>query len=404
MKHLRYAKFVGAVVALAVVFHAAVGPAEEARQKGLPSCDPAVVGMDADCLAQIPERMRQFVADREIAGAVTLVARRGRVVHLEAVGDADVEGHRPMTTDSLFAIASMTKPITATAVMILQDEGKLSVADPVSKYLPELEHIALDGKPPSREITLRDLMTHTSGVVGDQRCEASLKETVEAIAKRPLGFEPGARWQYSPGLSVCGRVVEVVAGQPYDTFLTERIFRPLGMDDTSFCPTPEQKARVARLYKPGAEEKSIEPTSHWLIDDSGQRAPNPSGGLFSTASDMARFYQMVLGGGELDGRRIISRAAAGAMTQVQTADLETGFTPGNRWGLGWCIVCQPQGVTQMLSPGTCGHGGAFGTQGWIDPRREMIFVLMIQRTGFGNGDASEIRRVLQETAVGAVRD
>jgi len=368
-----------------------------------PCVDPASIGMDAKRLAQIPERMREFVKNKQVAGVVTLVARKGRVVHVAAVGLARVEENVPMQKDSLFAIASMTKPVTATAVMILKDEGKLSIDDAVSKYIPKFKDVSLKDARPSREITIRDCMTHSSGIVGSQRCERTLKETVDAIAGRPLGFQPGAKWQYSPGLNVCGRVIEIVSGRPFDRFLRERIFRPLKMNDTTFCPTPDQQKRVATIYKPGADKKSIVPASHWLTDDRGKRAPNPSGGLVSTAMDMARFYQMVLNGGELNGRRIVSETSVREMTRLQTENLKTGFTPGNGWGLGWGIVRQPQGVTEMLSPGTFGHGGAFGTQGWVDPKREMIFVLMIQRTGFGNGDASEIRKTFQQIAVGAVK-
>ncbi|MFH1924399.1 MAG: serine hydrolase domain-containing protein [Planctomycetota bacterium] len=404
MKHRRNPRSLQFFLFAAIAVHAAVGIAADGSARGLPRGEPAAVGMDAARLAEIPERMREFVEAKQIAGAVTLVARRGRIVHLAAVGWADAESQTPMREDSVFAIASMTKPITATAVMILEDEGKLSVDAPVSKYLPELGHVALEQGPPARRITLRDLMTHTSGIVGSQRTERTLEETIAEIAKRPLGFEPGARWQYSPGLSVCGRVIEVVSGKTYDEFLAERIFEPLKMVDTTFRPTPEGRKRLARLYQPSTDKKSIEPVSHWLIDDAGEMAPNPSGGLFSTVSDMARFYQMILNGGELDGRRIVSEKAIERMTKVQTGDLTTGFTPGNGWGLGWCVVRQPQGVTEMLSPGTHGHGGAFGTQGWVDPVRKMIFVLMIQRTGFGNGDASDIRRAFQELAVGAIRD
>ena len=404
MKRPHHSRSVAFFFCVVVVFHAALGSAEEAFPRGLPSCNPAHVGMDVSRLAQISERMRQSVEDKQIAGAVTLVARRGHGVHLEAVGHADLENSMSMKTDSLFAIASMTKPITATAVMILQDKSKLSVDDPVSKYIPQFKDVALKSGPPSREITIRDLMTHTSGLVGSQRAERSLRETAEVVAKRPLGFEPGSRWQYSPGLNVCGRIIEVVSGQPYDEFLRVRIFRPLKMVDTTFHPTPDQRKRLARIYKPGADKESIEPASHWLVDDCDERAPNPSGGLLSTASDMARFYQMILTGGELDGQRIVSKTAIEQMTCVQTGDLTTGFTPGNGWGLGWCVVRQPQGVTRSLSSGTYGHGGAFGTQGWIDPKREMIFVLMMARTGFGNSDESEIRDAFQEIAVQATRD
>jgi CubicO group peptidase (beta-lactamase class C family) len=371
--------------------------------KRLPRVEPAQASMDAQKLAQIDDRLKEFVEEKQISGAVTLVARDGKIVHLGAVGLADIDENRPMREDTLFAIASMTKPVTATAVMILRDEGKLSLDDPVAKYLPEFKDATLNGNPPEKEITLRHLLTHTSGLTGSQQNEGSLENTAKVLAKRPLSFAAGSKWEYSPGLSVCGRVVEVVSGQPFDQFLRERIFQPLGMNDTTFHPTAEQQKRLARLYKPSQDKKSLQEASHWLNDLSADRTPNPSGGLFSTAADMAQFYQAILNGGELGGRRIVSPEAVKEMTSVQTPDLTTGFTPGNGWGLGWCVVREPQGVSRMLSPGTYGHGGAFGTQGWVDPQKKMIFVLMIQRTEFGNSDASEIRATLQQTAVEAIK-
>ena len=389
-------------ISILLVFPAVLRAADDVPATGLPACEPATVGMDAQTLGQIQARMQEFVENKQVAGTVTLVARRGCVVHLQAVGKADIENDVAMKKDSLFAIASMTKPITATALMILQDAGKLSVQDPVAKYLPEFKNVSLKTGPPSRDITIFDAITHTSGIVGSQRTEKTLQETTQEIAARPLGFEPGSRWQYSPGLTVCGRIIEVVSGQSYEEFLQAKIFEPLKMTDTSFRLTPKRQKRLARVYRPSKDKKNLELATHWLIGDFGERAPNPSGGLISSAADLVRFYQMILNGGELDGRRIISKQAVEQMTQVQTGELTTGFTPGNGWGLGWCVVREPQGVTAMLSPGTCGHGGAFGTQGWIDPKREMIFVLMIQRTGFGNGDASDIRKAFQKTAVQAV--
>jgi CubicO group peptidase (beta-lactamase class C family) len=352
--------------------------------------------------ADVAARMQGFVDRKQVSGAVTLVAHKGRVVRLDAVGEADLQTHRPMTKNTMFAIASMTKPITATGIMILQDEGKLSVGDPVSKYLPEFKSAALAGRPPRREITLRDLMTHTSGVVGKQETEGTLRQTAEMLARRPLGFEPGTKWEYSPGLNVCGRVIEVVSGQPYEAFLRDRIFRPLNMVDTTFHPTAEQHARSAKLYAFDKQSQSLVPGKHWLFEVNDQTTPNPSGGLHTTASDLFRFYQMVLNGGELDGHRVLSAKAVRQMTTVQTGDLKAGFTPGTAWGLGWCIVREPQGATKDLSAGSFGHGGAFGTQGWIDPQRQKIVVLLIQRTGMPNGDASEIRRSLQEAAVANV--
>jgi len=355
-------------------------------------------------LENIAPRMREFVEAKQISGAVTLVAHKGKVVHLEAVGEADIATHRPMTKETLFAVASMTKPITATAVMILQDEKKLSVDDLVSKYIPQFKDARLSEGRPNREITIRDVLTHTSGLSGDQAVTGSLVKTAEELATRPLKFEPGTKWEYSPGLNVAGRVIEVVSGQRFEDFLAKCIFTPLKMTSTSFDLTPERKKSVALLYQPGKDKKSIEPVYPQLSPGSGTPAYGPSGGLFSTASDMARFYQMVLNGGELDGQRIVSKEAVQKMTSVQTDELVTGFTPGNGWGLGWCVVREPQGVTKMLSAGTFGHGGAWGTQGWVDPKRETIFVLMIQRKDFGNADGSDIRGAFQQIAADALRE
>ncbi|MBC7968382.1 MAG: beta-lactamase family protein, partial [Fuerstia sp.] len=366
---------------------------------------PAESGLDEAALRQIDTRMQEFVAAKQISGAVTLVARRGRVVHLGAVGKADVAGGRDMAVDTVFAIASMTKPITAGSVMILQDEGKLKLDDPVSKYIPAFKDTKVTGgKAPSREITIRDCLMHTNGLVSDQRNVGTLANTVELLAKSELAFEPGSKWQYGPGLSVAGRVVEIVSGKPFDQFLVERIFAPLEMNQTSFHPTDEQLQRLALLYQPTADKKDIERGNHWLYEVNAATSPNPSGGLYSIASDLVRFYQMVLNGGDLNGKRILSADAVKQMTSLQSGELETGFTPGNGWGLGFCLIRKPQGATEMLAPGSFGHGGAFGTQGWIDPKQQMIFVLLIARQNFAGGDASDIRTEFQRLAVGAIRD
>lgn len=355
-----------------------------------------------DRFAKISEQMDEFVADGRVSGAVTLVGHDGRVVHLAAVGKADLEHELPMATDTIFRIASMTKPISATAVMILAEEGMLSIDDPVEKYIPSLADAKLHDGEPVRGLTIRRLLTHTSGLGGEQRCEETLAATAEMLAARPFDFQPGERWQYSPGMNVCGRIVEVVSGQPFQDFLAERIFRPLGMNDTTFFPTPDQQRRGAVVYRRSAGNRPLVPAERLVIANPDAKAPNPSGGLYSTAKDMFRFYQMILNGGELDGHRIVSPDSVRAMTSVQTGDLVTGFTPGNGWGLGWCIVRRPQGVTGMLSPGTFGHGGAFGTQGWVDPERKAIYVLMIQRSDLPNSDASDVRREFQRLAVEAL--
>ncbi len=358
-----------------------------------------------DTLAAIPAAMQKFVTAGDISGAVTLVGRAGRIVHLEAVGEADLASGRPMKKGTLFSIASMTKPVVATAVMILQDEGKLSVEDKVSKYIPEFASVKLaSGDPADREITIRDLLTHTSGLAGNQVFDVSLAEIAKELAKRPLAFQPGTKWQYSPGLNVAGRIIEVVSEQTLPDFLAERIFVPLGMKNTTFFPTQKQVRRMATLYEPSEDKETLVPARNFIADFNDVKAPNPSGGLLSNARDMFRFYQMVLNQGMWRGKRIVSAEAVREMTSCQTGDLKTGFTPGNCWGLGWCIVHEPQGVTAMLSPGTFGHGGAFGTQGWVDPQTDSVYVLMIQRTKLPNSDASDMREEFQTLAAAKLVD
>lgn len=363
--------------------------------------------------APIVERMKAFVDDGTISGAVTLVATHNRVLSLDVVGQADVANQKPMRADSLFWIASMTKPVTAVAVLMLQDEGKLNVEDSVEKYLPEFKNQWLTKEKssntvtlvrPARPITVRDLLTHTSGLgdVPAPRPDAALAELVMAYAQQPLRFPPGSKWEYcNSGINTLGRIVEVVSGQKIEKFLQHRVFNPLGMKDTTFWPTPGQAKRLAKTYKPGKDGKGLEETDIYFIKgglSDRKRTPLPAGGLFSTAGDMACFYQMMLNGGELRGKRIMSREAVTLMTRTQSGDIKTGFTDGMSWGFGFQVVKEPQGVTAMLSPGTFGHGGAYATQSWADPKKDLIYILMIQRAGFPNGDNSPVRKAFQETA------
>jgi CubicO group peptidase (beta-lactamase class C family) len=359
--------------------------------------------------------LQRFVDDGTIAGAVTLVVRDGREVTLDVVGHADLAAQVPMAPDTLFWIASMTKPITATAVMMLADEGRLSIEDPVEKHLPEfkgqwmVDSATADRKVlvrPPRPVTLRDLLTHTGGLedIPAPRPHASLAEQVVAYAREPLRFAPGSRWQYcNSGINTLGRVVEVVSGQPYAEFLQRRLFDPLGMKDTTFWPTEKQARRLAKSYEPGTDGKGLRETGIFFIEGSvtsRERAPRPAGGLFSTARDLGRFYQMVLDDGSWKGRRLVSPGTVETMTRTQTGDLKTGFVDGMSFGLGWAVVKEPQGITSLLSRGTFGHGGAYGTQGWVDPEKRLILVLMIQRAKLPNADGSDIRRMFQEVAVG----
>jgi CubicO group peptidase (beta-lactamase class C family) len=401
----------------------------------LPSCRAACVviaalaavsavsrGADFDeaKLALIRPGMQRFVDDQQIAGAVTVVGNKKGIVSLEAIGNARLDPVEPMTRDALFRIASMTKPITAAGIMILVDEGKLTVDDPVEKHLPEFrgQMVIVErdtnrlvlGKP-ARPITLRDLLTHTSGLsdyppgLSDlyRKRDRTLAEGTLAVSQRPLQFEPGSRWSYcNSGIDTLGRVIEVVSGKSYETFLAERVFNPLRMKDTTFRPTKEQMRRVAGMYARQGGKLVLSPNA--LIGPPTEaRHPIPAGGLYSTAADMARFYRMMLHEGTLDGERILTATSVQAMTRVQTGDLKCSFTPGLGFGLGFAVVREPQGVTGMLSPGSYGHGGAFGTQSWADPKRDLFVILLIQRAGLPNSDDSAMRRELQRLAVDAAK-
>jgi CubicO group peptidase (beta-lactamase class C family) len=334
------------------------------------------------------------------------VATRSAVVHLGAVGKADIAAGRPMTSDTVHWIASMTKPVTAVAVLMLQDAGKLSVDDPVAKYIPELAKAATaDGM--VHTITLKHLLTHSSGLAESTKEERdaakSLSDLMPGFSARPLQFAPGSRWQYcQSGINTLGRIVEVVSGESFPAFLQKRLFTPLGMSDTTFYPDPTQVARLATAYK--REGEALVPTRlPWDFDpaNAGHYAA-PNGGLFSTAGDYGRFCRMLLNDGSLDGRTYLSPAAVTQMRSGASGDLKTGFTDGNGWGLGVCVVRQPQGVSAVLSPGSYGHGGAFGTQAWIDPVKGVAYVLMVQRSNFPNSDNSEVRKAFQAAASAAL--
>jgi CubicO group peptidase (beta-lactamase class C family) len=390
-----------------LLFLALAAPALPAASPKLDPNAAAQAGMDAERLARIAARMQAFVDAHTAAGFVTLVARRGQIVALDAVGVQDIETRAPMREDSIFQIASMTKPITAVAVMMLMEEGKLAITDPVEKHLPEFRGLwmvdhrdgdtALALKRPPRLITLYDLLTHTSGMAGGapkglsdifQRRQRTLAEAVAVYSQQPLEFEPGTRWRYSNmGIATLGRVVEVVSGMPYEQFLARRIFEPLGMQDSFFFPPADKHARIAAVYDI-ADGKLLKADID--LYRKGAKYPAPEGGLYSTAPDLARFYQMMLNGGALDGKRLLSKSAVEVMTQVHTGDLEAGFAPGMGYGLAWSVVRNEQGVFRGNSVGTYGHGGAYRTYGFIDPRKELIGIILYQRVSGGGDLADEI--------------
>jgi CubicO group peptidase (beta-lactamase class C family) len=371
---------------------------------------------EAPNLPGIGPAMQAMIAKNEIAGAVTVVVDKDNVLHFECSGFADVAAKRPMTPDTLFWIASMTKPITGTAILMLQDEGKLNVADPVSKYLPEFDSL----KTPSGKLanlTITQILTHTSGLAEaggpDAQKAKTLGDLVPLWLCVPTRYEPGDRWQYTQsGINAAARIVETVSGMTFDAFLQKRLFDPLGMKDTTFYLTPELRSRLVTAYAKDNVTGQLQPVPPRSEFGPRDRPPQGHAGLYSTASDYSRFCQMLLNGGSLHGQRFLSPTAMQFLKTSQTGDLPTGFfqndTHGNHgtnynWGIGTCILRTPhEGVASMLSPGTFGHGGAWGTQAWIDPVKGVAFVLMVQRANFPNSDASDVRRDFQQAATNAL--
>ena len=344
--------------------------------------------------------LQKYVDNHTLAGAVTVVATKDKLLHLEAVGFADIAAKQAMRTDNLFWIASMSKPITGTALMILVDEGKVNIDDPVEKYLPEFKgvmaiaeqdanHVLL--KKPLQPMTVKHVLSHTSGMRFSSPMEKptldtlTLRDSVRSHALQPLQWEPGSKYQYSnAGINTAARIIEVVSGVPYEEFMQKRLFDPLKMTDTTFWPNAEQVSRLAKPYKPNADKTNLEVTTigqltYPLTDR--KRTPMPAGGLFSTGKDVARFCQMVLNGGELDGKRYVSEASVKQMTSKQTGDaIKEGY------GLGW-----------STNSSSYGHGGALATNMTIDPKRGLITVWMVQHAGFP-GDGNQSHGAFQKAA------
>ena len=365
-------------------------------------------------LAGVGAAMQATVDAHEVAGAVTLVATKDKILHLEATGMADLASKRPMETDAMFWLASSTKPITATAVLMLVDEGKLSLSDPVAKFIPAFAELKTpSGKPAN--LTIQHLLTHTSGLAeikrGSYAGKKNLTETIDSyFPAAPMIFEPGERWKYTSfGFDTAGRIVEIVSGKSYDAFLQERIFDPLGMKDTTFYTSDEQQGRLAVCYATNNATKELQPRAlQFGRPVRGQFPPVPGGGLHATASDLARFGQMLLNRGVVAGKRYLSEASYQRLTTVCTGDLSTGYSTGQfnqvlGWGAGAFVLRAPHdGVTAMLSPGSFGHPGACGTELIVDPVKGRVYVLMIQRANLPDNFENEPARALVQSAATAL--
>jgi CubicO group peptidase (beta-lactamase class C family) len=368
-----------------------------------------------DRFANLPAAVQPFVDQGQISGAVMLVADRTHILSVSAVGQSDLATGRKMQTDDVFWIASMTKPMTAIALGILVDQGKLSFDDPVEKYLPEFRNqwVVQDQSGAqrtlvhaNRPITIRDLLTHTSGL-GEYPVTSphwTSSEFGKVVAREPLRFQPGSKWSYSTaGINVASHIVEVVSGQSFADFMQQKLFNPLGMKDSTFWIRPEQVKRYAHSYKPDPQTgKLTEATIDYMYGGAVTDRQRPSmggAGLFSTAQDVARVYEMMLNGGTLNGHRILKPETVAELIRPQTGDLKA--RPGMPWGLGFSIIADP---TQMeanasYSPGSFGHGGAFGTNSWADPKTGIIHIFMIQRDKMvpPNPDNSPMRQAYEKT-------
>jgi CubicO group peptidase (beta-lactamase class C family) len=361
----------------------------------------ALAALHAEPPRSIASTLQPFVDDKVLAGAVTIIADKDKVLDVSTVGWADIAAKKPMTQDALFWIASMSKPITATAFMMLVDEGKVSLDDPVEKYLPEFkgqmviaekdaEHVLL--KKPKHPITVRNILSHTSGLAFKSAVEnptldmLPLRVAVLSYAAAPLQFEPDTKYQYAnAGINTAARIIEVISGMSYEDFMQQRLFTPLGMTDTTFWPSEAQEKRIALSYKPNEGKTDIEavPVSqlHYPLHER-IRQPMPAGGLYSTAADVAKFCQMLLNGGVLNGKRYISEAA---LKQLQTKQTGEGL---NAYSLGF-----------SLNDTAFGHGGAHATHMTIDPAKGIVMVFMVQHTGgWRTDDGKKILPAFQAAA------
>jgi len=406
-----------------------------AFSQDIPSGKPESVGLSSERLERISTVVQRDIDDKRIAGAVTLVVRRGHVAWFKAQGMMDREAAKPMPTDAMFRICSMTKPITSVAVMMLYEEGKFLLDDPVSKYLPEFKNSKVLVKPATgepytipatKEITIRDLLRHTSGITyqwngdlgplyekanvasGLLQYDGTIGDSVKNLAALPLLFNPGDRFEYSLGVDVLGRLVEVVSGKPLDEFFRARIFEPLGMKDTYFYPPDNKAARLATAYTYYADkglnrfpDTPIREGSFVYSADYPTRGPKKlfsgGAGLVSTAMDYARFCQMMLDEGKVGNTRLLSRKTIELMTHDQLGKIG----PDEGFGLGFGIEGVKGPLSELGSPGSYAWGGFFYTAFSIDPKEQMIVVFMAQL--HPTGDLTLDRQV-HELAYQAIND
>ncbi len=390
----------------------------------LPTSAPEDVGLSAERLQRIDSAIGKYIEENRISGAVMLVARKGKVAHHSALGMMDIEDNKPMGTDTIFRLASMSKAITGVATLMLYEEGRFELNDPLDRFIPAFKNMQVlvtdpdqnpygsdyELVPANGPIRIRQLLNHTAGFAyglwgqpyfgelyqnagihdGLYACEGTIGDMVERLARLPLMHHPGEVWEYGVSVDVLGRLIEVVSGMPLDRFFEERIFEPLGMEDTYFYLPKEKASRLAAVYAPN-EDGGISKTTGDIVQV-GSAAYTPykhidgprtyfsgGAGLVSTASDYARFLQMLLNGGELEGHRLLSRKTVESMTSNQIGDLDVAFAPiGDKFGLGVSINENPDVTRSITSKGTYSWGGFFYTHFFVDPHEDMLGLIMIQ--------------------------
>ena len=400
--------------------------APPAARDGLPIAKPEAVGMSTERLRRVHDVVQQQINAGAVSGAVTLVARDGRVVHFEAHGLSDVESRAPMRKDTIFRIASMTKLVTGVAVLMMVEQGKIQLGDPLSRFIPEFKNMTVakpqpadrapvDSVPASREITIRDLLTHTAGLLtvtglGAQQSAQltakaptdTLRSYIPRLAGVPLDFQPGTRWSYSAlaGGDVLARVVEIASGQTYDQFLKMRVFDPLGMKDTFFYVPEDRRSRLVSLYD--STPSGLRPRAERVSTSSGTFFSGGAG-LQSTAEDYLRFAQMLANGGVLDRQRLLSAKTVRLMASNQVGEMYSKNTerpaPGMGYGLFVGTVENPIAAGLRVSARSFGGGGTFGTLVWIDPKEKLVMILMIQSAPADNSLRRDFENAVMQSIV-----
>ena len=402
--------------------------------RDLRSARPADVGLSADGLAAVDGALQRFIDDGELAGAVTLVARRGKLVHTNAMGRKDLASGEPLNVDTLFRIYSMTKPVTGVAMMILHDEGLWRPEDSIAKHLPEFGNVKVfagqntSGEPiledPDHPPTLRELLTHTAGLSygfdpqdpvdrlyqgAKVWSSGSLAEMAAKVASLPLNYQPGARWQYSLSMDIQGAIIEKLSGQSLPDFMESRIFGPLGMTDTAFHTRPEQRSRRATIYRMSKSRGLVALAQPLLPEyDRPPALASGGGGLVSTAADYARFAQMLLNGGELAGARIVSPEALKLQMSNHLSDEIMGggygvglqqIRPGYGHGFDGAVFTDPARAGIPVGRGTYQWDGAAGTWFWVDPVNDLLYVGLIQRMAENSPPLQAITQTLMADAM-----